>query len=430
MRNTGPVFKYHISGISGEFTDASPLWQTPLTGDIHAFSPTDTEVAFTNTTNGETAPLMIHEYLESAEKFLKSNRFQGVMSALSTGPDKDLFHPTIETSPSKEIFPSQTEPEQIAQIDIFLEKHGAFYHPARVQLSMDDHSRKILALNGAVSPRGLALIQREYSLLSQLNHEKSELLPRVFGMDSIACRGMKISFFLAEWFEGYREFHLTDDNASSPPMLHLWKGDGSVTAYSPPDYFEIYEKASEILTIFYNLKTFEQIFPWHHAAGDFIAKPTAEGFDVRLISARGYASMLASGEDNQDVNQEDINNALLIFFLNLSLRMRIDRQNGTGDYCLVHPDVIDFIVKGFFRALKNKKHPHSPKESLSKAFASYLLQFEHEGLQLILDMITDAGNPKNPEIAFIKANLDSHSKMLSQKIHKAGKKCFFIDKTS
>jgi hypothetical protein len=44
-----------------------------------------------------------------------------------------------------------------------------------------------------------------------------------------------------------------------------------------------------LLTAYYNIDTGEQIFPWHHAAGDFVVTPLAEGFPVKLIAVRGYA---------------------------------------------------------------------------------------------------------------------------------------------
>lgn len=423
MTHNNPVFRYHISGIPGDFTRESPLWNTPLAGEESHPSSPDRQKLCNNASDIEHLPLMIHEYLGAAEQFLKSDNFKVLIDAVNFSRPRQACHDA-----TKQATPCSMEPHHIEQVDIFLEKHGAFYHPARVELSLNCQPNRVLALNGAAAQPGLSLIHREYTLLDRLNRQdKPQVIPRVFGMGSVSCREVEISFFLAEWFEGYKEFHLTHDDVSSCDILHLWDGDGSVTPYSPPHYFEIYEKASEILTVFYNIRTFEQIFPWHHAAGDFIAKPTEKGFDVRLITVRGYASMLDQhGGGEQNIDPDDINKALLIFFLNLSLRMRIDRRNGTGDYCLVHPDVIDFILRGFFRALQQKKESHFPEEGdLVSAFASYLQQFDHAGLHSILGMIIDAGNPDSPETAFIRANLDSHSKILSQKIHEPGKNWLF-----
>ncbi|MBF0204292.1 MAG: hypothetical protein HQK67_08240 [Desulfamplus sp.] len=502
MTNSKPIFQYHISGLNELLIDDSPFLQLPLMGK-------------------GAEGILIHEYFELAKKFIQASDY----GALREGV--------------KFILNRACSVESFEQIDIYLEKHGAFYHPARIEVSikntckptckatsyrtseitcettsesnvettpesnvepnseitLQDTSPVLFVLNTAVSIHGLALIDNEYHLLKYLNQiDGNFFLPRVFGMESMICREMPISFFLATWFDGYKEFHLTDNldksdnldgsdhfdrsdnldrsdnidisdlDKSNIQKLHLWNSDGSVIPVSLPAYFEIYEKASEILTFFYNINTFEQISPWHHAAGDFVVKSTEQGFDVKLITARGYSAIVESGcpeatyeidEDKIDEDEidgawnnniQDIYKALLLFFLNLTLRMRIDRIDGTGERCLVDDKVIPFILKGFFRAIGNKKIvgcskigdrektdsnetkggsekiPDNIERNLSNnpdfsknmidGFKSYLMQFSHENLYEILLVMTDDYHPDSPETLFIRNNLKHHSERL------------------
>lgn len=410
MINSRPIFQYHISGLPEVLTEESPLWQIPLMGR-------------------DAGGILIHEYFDLAKKFIQSDNY----SALQDGVEF--------------ILNMRLPVESFDQIDIYLEKHGAFYHPARVEVSTKERVPLLFVLNTAVSNHGLALIKSEYLLLKHLSAlDLNNSLPKVFSAKTMECRDLKIAFFLATWFDGYREFHLTDaTDMGDKRNLHLWNSDGSTATVLYPLYFEIYEKATEILTFFYNIKSSEQICGWHHAAGDFIVKQIKEGFDVKLITVRDYRPIVESDSqeigDAEDSNKgkkhnnenfynieniEDTYKTLLIFFLNLTLRMRIDRVDGIGDRSLVDGRVIPFILKGFFRALEKKQRIadekiadnletsliNIPKVSLVDGFKSYLMQFSHENLYEILLVMIDEYHPDNPETSFVRKILKSHSEIL------------------
>ncbi len=431
-------FKYHIAGVSDSLTEDSPLLKIPLLGK-------------------DAGGILLYEYFEQAEKFIKLNEYSAIRSGLQFVLKKSISLRDIE------------------QIDICLEKHGAFYHPAKVQVTIKKEFSScsvnapiLFVLNTAVSSHGLALIHYEYHLLKYLNEiDGNCFVPKVFDVQTMTCKGLKIAFMFAIWFDGYREFHLTDDNinytnnrlelidkkklpitedVAEPTLsvINIWNSDGTITPFYPPDYFEIYEKASEILTYFYNLKTSEHIFPWHHAAGDFIAKRTENGFDVKLITVRGYRPIVELNSNRDDCgevefdcenNIEDVYKALLLFFLNLTLRMRIDRIDGTGDWVLVNSDVMPFILKGFFRSLEQKlnferklnRDDNRLKNSFLDEFKSYLSQFSHQNLYQILMAILDTidfpntgdgsfFSQSNSETLFIKKHLKSHSQIVSYHI--------------
>jgi len=80
------------------------------------------------------------------------------------------------------------------------------------------------------------------------------------------------------------------------------------------------------LTLYYNVQTYDQIFPWHNGAGDFVAKFEEDKADVRLITVRGYGPLVLSDE------REFIDplKALVLFFLSITVKMRIDRDDGMG----------------------------------------------------------------------------------------------------
>jgi hypothetical protein len=82
-----------------------------------------------------------------------------------------------------------------------------------------------------------------------------------------------------------------------------------------------------------------QIFPWHHAAGDFVIRVDGEKTSVKMITVRDYVPM--AGIETEPDSEQAILDALVIFFIHLSVRMRLDRLDGVNevvwapDACLV-----------------------------------------------------------------------------------------------
>ena len=313
--------------------------------------------------------------------------------------------------------------ETVENISIFLEKHGAFYHPARVEVSINDHpSVFTFALNAAISERGLALMSSEYSYLEKLFPCPcpDSPLPAVFGLGKTACQNGDIAFFLAHWFKGYQEFHITDSGEEAE-HIDLWQSDGSTVKMPRSHFFTIHDKAAEILTSLYNPYTFEQIFPWHHAAGDFIVKEINDSMDVKLITVRGYAALFDIDKPLEKRNMEDVFQGLVLFLVNLSLRMRIDRIDGTGRYHLVHSDAIKTTLTGFFRALGHKTINGCTHKTLQKSFCDFLVQFDANDFKHILTLILNAHPHPEMEEKLIQKNLDSHAKDLYHAIWVMGK---------
>ena len=53
----------------------------------------------------------------------------------------------------------------------------------------------------------------------------------------------------------------------------------------------VYREAARILTLYYDVGSGAAIGPWHHAAGDFVARVSPDGrVAVRCITVRGYGA--------------------------------------------------------------------------------------------------------------------------------------------
>ena len=205
-------------------------------------------------------------------------------------------------------------------------------------------------------------------------------------------------FLLEDWFEGYHEFHITLEEGEK--RLKLWEFGTGYKYISPEQSFELYKQASKILTLYYDLKDFGEIYPWHHAAGDFIVKIDGERTDVRLSTARRYEPLL---DYTQKINPLL---ALFYFFLNLSIRMRLDRIDGVGEITWSDASCLEGMVTGFFEALKLKE-TIDDYPGLSEEFSGLARSFRKDELTDILKPIIDMyqGSDDLPVIA---NNLEGH----------------------
>ncbi|GAB6143893.1 hypothetical protein [Desulfocicer niacini] len=391
---------YYISGLTEPMGPENHLWHTPLNGGQN-----DPE-------NSDTCSFTIGDYFKCATDFL----FQNKMAALKKGA---AFHLQRE----------MTE-EQVSKIAIFLEKHGAFYHPARVEVSLASHHPPLIfALNAAISHQGLDLMDTECGCLAQLVPlpRPESPLPAVFAQTRLSFNGKMVGFFLTHWFVGYQEFHVTDSREDPLPIA-LWQSDGTQITMAKTHHFELYSNAAQILSSFYNPITFEQIFPWHHAAGDFIAREINGTMDAKLITVRGYSALFDIDKPPEKRNMEDIFQGLLLFLLNLSLRMRIDRIDGTGRYHFLPADTVHATLTGFFRALADKTVNGHSQEALQTKFTQFLLQFDTGDFKHILTLILNAHPQPEMEGKLIQKNLDSHVESLYHTMETMGKNRFFIDK--
>ena len=107
-----------------------------------------------------------------------------------------------------------------------------------------------------------------------------------------------------------------------------------------------------VLTLYYDIETCRMIFPWHHAAGDFVARiEDGNLINVRLTTTRGYEPFMVSSDEN--IVPPAL--ATFYFLLHLSIQMRLDKIDGVGDIVWADDRCVDASLAGFFIGIESKK---------------------------------------------------------------------------
>ncbi len=251
----------------------------------------------------------------------------------------------------------QVDITSIDWIDIRTEKHGACYQVARVDVRALGKTLSF-AVNVAVTESGKSQLRQDFRLLRRLGGRYGyHLLPRVYfkGAERYRERGGRahwLHMFVAQWFEGYHEFHLSRKCANEPPCIFLWDLDGGSRYLSRDRSLELYRQAAEILTLYYDWNGCKQIYPWHHAAGDFVLREDGGKVDVRLITIRDYSAVV----DFRTEKREAKLLALILFFLHLTIQMRLDRLDGVGGVAWAEDYCLEGVVTGFFEGWVSGDH--------------------------------------------------------------------------
>ena len=183
---------------------------------------------------------------------------------------------------------------------------------------------------------------------------------------------------------------------------------------------DFYRQAAGILTYYYNVESFEQILSWHHGAGDFVVNIDNGDLDVKLVSARGYAPLFTNSTHlkNGENDVELILQALLIFFLNLTVRMRLDRYDGVGDIVWADGPAVQSTLAGFFDGLALKPSVASMPDSLDKCFRYYLSVCTVEDLYELSNASVKTFHRRAPEVRVVKQHLKEHVEELNRAIGK------------
>ena len=170
------------------------------------------------------------------------------------------------------------------------------------------------------------------------------------------------------------------------------------------------------MAYYYNVETFEQIFPWHHAPGDFIVRIENAVPELKLISVRRYDSLFRdlSPQKNRDQDAELILQALLIFFLSLSIRMRLDRRGGVGEMTWADHRAIPSTLEGFLEGLSLKPQIPLLPDAIDRCFRYYLSVCTKEDVYELSQAMVNEFNPMSPETPIVKQHLDEHVAVLSR----------------
>lgn len=371
------MFEYFIADEAHPVREADAVWTTPL--------PTNRPGTDPESGSG----FSCGDYFQAIRSFLEYDSFSRVKKALGGSGPSGRPAPAVDT------------------IRIFMEKHGRFYHPARVVVGRGTDTL-VLAANLAVTSAGLSLMDRESRCLDRLHRDfNAGHTPRVFACADVTTASRRPTMILlTEWFPGYHEFHQTSQGRG-PLQTVVWDPAGH-RILSDNEQTGLYRRVAAILTDYYHIDTGEQIFPWHHAAGDFVVRVHQGRLSVKLITARQYAAMV----DVDATDSASVMNGLLLFFVNLTIRMRLDRLDGTGETVWAGDTVLADTVTGFFSALSTRRSARFDRP-LDIAARDYFSTFSTSELLEIAVAVTDAYDPDAPDLPVVRRNLSDHINLLS-----------------
>jgi hypothetical protein len=376
-----PFIKYLVSSPYGDIPVDKKKWHLPLEGDA------------LNT------PYRV--YFQYIEDFLAQEDFRPLLYSINKKFGREIHL------------------KDVKEIIIRSEKHGFLYHPASIEVIFKQDRvnpvRKGQVLNGAglsngvkfglnvaISEVGKNYLREEFSVLKRLN-TKSNLsyLPGVY----IFSEQNSMSFLLEDWFEGYHEFHISRDEEGKQ-RIKLWDFHSGYKYLSQEQCFEIYKQCSKILTLYYDLNDFSQIYPWHHAAGDFVVKVKDKKIDVHLTTARRYEPFIGFLE--KDTLNPIL--ALCYYLLDLSVRMRLDKLDGMGEVVWADDICLEATLSGFLEALKLKEELKNYIGSVED-FLSLLKAFGEEELKITFNPIIELYT-KEKDFPILIENLEEHVKKL------------------
>jgi hypothetical protein len=305
----------------------------------------------------------------------------------------------------------RVELADVARVEVFLVKHGAFYHPARIRANVCDRWWS-LVLNVAVSASGRAILEREFENLERLNQEMTApYWPQVFGRGSGRTpAGRRLPMFLGQWLDGFHEFHLSARAGHDPARMIVWDEASDNSELTPFQVRELLRQAALILAYAYNPLTLEAILDWHHAAGDFVVNLAGVDLSVRLISVRRYAPMAEL--DQPDVAA--ILDALLVYLVDISLRLRIDRSDGIG-HSVCHPvDAVSAICLGFFQGLQSGASRRDLPEDFVQMVRQFCALHDKKALLPIVDAILTKYSTDDDAKPLLQASGKAHAAALAQ----------------
>lgn len=305
---------------------------------------------------------------------------------------------------------SRVTPGDLREIHIRTEKHGALYHVASVE-PITHAGRSKLALSTAVSPRARVCLAREEEHLADLARRFGlPYLPApLLSGDALlgACgTGQPVRMLLAEWFKAFHEWHLNRDAEGGPPQVHLWDSIRGYRFATEAESRTLFHEIARILTLYYDTTRFCQILSWHHAAGDFVVCTAQAPLQVRLTTVRDYQPLpgLAPEAGIQPLV------ALVYFFLNLLVRMRVDRHEGVGELLWAGERAVRAAVAGFFDALEEMHKAGRWLPAEATEIRDLLLSFSPAELLRLHYAVLDLDpNEDSAERAWIAGRLEEHA---------------------
>lgn len=375
-----PTVSYFLSTTSHPIHNHHPLWSCPLPDNRLPGLITPQRVDTESVTYGI--------YFTAILQFCAADGWRRIVNAASWKLDQPVIEKDLE------------------HLSIFLVKHGAFYHPARLQLAIKDRMLSFV-VNVAASSQGRHALASEVVALDRLHDQRPfGWFPRVY--DRVSD---KLPMILGDWFDGFHEFHLTRTPDSDEPAMVVWDGATAPRMLSAKQAGDVYRNCTMILTACYDPITSCQIFPWHHAAGDFVVRVEGEGVSVKLITVRNYIPM--TGTTDEPENEKEIMDALVVFLIHLSVRMRLDRLDGVKEVVWAPDSCLEPMMDGFFQGLDLTARINGFPEGFPEAFRRYICHHDAADLLATARQVTETVfDHRSEERRLIPGNLAPHMLMI------------------
>ncbi len=369
-------------------TPESDSWAALLPASRHAFDRQPADQSYD-------ATVTYGDYFKATRDFLLKNDLALLRRALSRSLERPI------------------EVSDLEGVSVYLVKHGAFYHPALIEVAACGQ-RLPMVLNVAVSTEGQRILPREFQSLIQLNAGRPrKFWPDVFGQGvGVTPGGRQLPMFLGQWLEGFSEFHLTVDPASGDQGVVVWDAHKGHWMLTQSQIRQVLSQAACILAYAYNPLTFYSILNWHHAAGDFVIGTAADGPAVGLITVRNYAPFVKA--ELTDVTA--MLDTLLVFLVGTSLRLRLDRLDGTGPVACYPPDVVPAIWQGFSQGIQMAAPLHDLPDDFDQTVRQYMALHSVEDLTEVATAIIDQYPSASDENVHLRAEVQDHVAALCQAI--------------
>lgn len=347
------------------------------------------------------APLLFYgPYLEGIAAFLQRDEYRALFTAHAR------------------CFGVSLPPGELREVSLISEKHGAFYNVARVRLLLSS-GEVSFAVSTAASEAQKAAMARETAALKALEGQAPEgLIPRVL------CEGeapyaagnepaRSLGLFMAEWYEGFHEFHLAAAHPHDATRIALWDGQPTRHFLRVTEAAQLYRAAARLLTLCYEWRTGRQIYPWHHAAGDFVARTDRGPVDVRLITVRDYRRLVPDDGAGRNPLLD-----LIHFFANLTVRMRLDRLDGTGPLAWGDIPCVEACLTGFLEGCSGQ-HAASPSFPDAPDILDLLKSFDASDLLDLLGAVLPDGLIEPDEEHYLIQHLVGHVHELAEALRRA-----------
>ena len=367
-------------------TPADGLWSSPLPVSRRAFGITPDAAAFD-------ACVTYGDYFSAARDFLEHDEAAVLCCAVGRLAGRPV------------------DPGDVTCLSVYLVKHGAFYHPAWIKAKVCDRWWSMV-LNVAMSANGRTTLEQEFRNLKRLNQEMTApYWPCVFGRGSGRTPGgLRLPMFLGQWLDGFHEFHLSAvAKKNQPAQAVVWddeQGRRNLTAFQVQ---ELLRQAALILAYAYNPLTLEAILDWHHAAGDFVVSFDGVGLGVRLISARRYAPIAELGY----LDVTAVLDALLVYLVDISLRLRVDRSDGIGQAVSYPPEVMPAVCLGFLQGIQAGAARRGLPEDFVQTVRRFFALHDERVLSPIVDAVLKKYIPDDETRRLLQSGAKTHAAALA-----------------